>query len=155
MRHPNEVKPGKHLVLEIYIFWTDRTMERHRRIHNIYSQPQISIVERHIASYQCCRRRSARNQSMRHLSHWPNLDNLLSHYCFFLCLFRKWRLWQNVTALIFSPFRAWFHPFGDFCFAQATGRLKNTSTVTLIWCYMLISSKNGSYAWFSPEIMQI
>ena len=61
-------------------------MERHCRIYNIYSQPGISIVERYIASYKCCRRRSAQNQSMSLLSCWPNLDNLLSHYNFFSTL---------------------------------------------------------------------
>ena len=144
MRHPNEVKPQQHSVLEIYIFWTDRTMERHCRIHNIYSQPQISIVERHITSesYQCRRQRSAWNQSMRHLSRWPNCSARITKMA-------------TVTECDRSLFRAWFHPFGDFWFAEATDRLKSTSILALIGYDMLIFSKNGSYAWFSPEIMQI
>ena len=85
MRHPNEVEPQNHFVLEIYIFLNrqnyGKTVE-----YNIYSQPGISIVERYIASYKCRRQRSAQNQSMSLLSCWPNLDNLLSHYNFFSTL---------------------------------------------------------------------
>ena len=44
MRHPNEDKPWKHLILGIYIDWTDRSLERHGIIQNFYLKPQISII---------------------------------------------------------------------------------------------------------------
>jgi hypothetical protein len=45
----------------------------------------------------------------------------------------------HVTALVFSLFRACLHPFGDFWFAEATGRLQNTSILALIGYYMVLS----------------
>ena len=57
-------------------------MDIHHMLCNILLQTQIQLVEQYIACYQCHKRRSVRSQSMRQMSHFPNLGILLSQFSF-------------------------------------------------------------------------
>ena len=148
------------------------SIERHRRIHNIYLQPLILIliVEQYIAPYQCCERRSLAicllvtiNDIFRVVSSksatfvlgsvspwlaiWLGLSDL--HHFFLLTM--HWQLADSENgncdrSSLFSSISSVSSPFfGRFWFSQATGRLQSTSIEKLIFQSWL----------FNPDIIEI